>query len=202
MAAKLYVGNLPPSVTDAQLVEFATNAGVRVTSAGVVREKSTGTPWGFGYVNLPDGEDLPRALASLKGKVIGGQMLTLIAAKPRGTGFARASGMAKIYDGCHMPDNARAGMRPSERKQVQIAVTLVIESDEAEYVATAVDLSHYGLRLQSDATLTPGQSVGLLLATVPACLIKARVAWVGKADSAQAGQAGFQFMNPLSVPVC
>jgi hypothetical protein len=25
---------------------------------------------------------------------------------------------------------------------------------------------------------------------------------VGKADSAQAGQAGFQFLNPLAVPEC
>jgi hypothetical protein len=83
-----------------------------------------------------------------------------------------------------------------------MAVTLLIESDEAQYIGTTVDLSPYGLRLQSEATLAPGQPVGLLLSTEPACFIKARVAWVGKADSAQAGQAGFQFTNPLSGPVC
>jgi hypothetical protein len=83
-----------------------------------------------------------------------------------------------------------------------MAVTLVIEGDEAEYFATTVDLSPHGLRLQSDATLAPGQPVGLLLATQPDCFIKARVVWVGKADSAQAGQAGFEFMNPLTGPVC
>ena len=101
-----------------------------------------------------------------------------------------------------MRDDTRSLNRPAERKRVQMAVTLVIESDEAEYLATTVDLSPYGLRLQSDATLAPGQPVGLLLATEPACFIKARVAWVGKADSAQAGQAGFQFLNPLNGPVC
>jgi hypothetical protein len=101
-----------------------------------------------------------------------------------------------------MLDDTRLDMRPAERKRVRMAVTLVIESDEAEYLATTVDLSPYGLRLQSDATLAPGQPVGLLLATEPACVVKARVVWVGKADSAQAGQAGFQFLNPLTGPVC
>src|ERR1035437_3241108 len=101
-----------------------------------------------------------------------------------------------------MRDDTRSLNRPAERKRVQMAVTLVIESDEAEYLATTVDLSPYGLRLQSDATLARGQPVGLVLATEPACFTKARVAWVGKADSAQAGQAGSQFLNPLPVPEC
>jgi hypothetical protein len=101
-----------------------------------------------------------------------------------------------------MRDDTRSLNRPAERKRVQMAVTLVIESEEAEYLATTVDLSPYGLRLRSDVTLAPGQPVGLLLATEPACFIRARVAWVGKADSAQAGQAGFQFLNPLNGPVC
>jgi hypothetical protein len=83
-----------------------------------------------------------------------------------------------------------------------MAVTLVIEGDEAEYLATTVDLSPHGLRLQSDATLAPGQPVGLLLATDPDCFVKARIVWVGKADSANAGQGGFEFLNPLPGPVC
>jgi hypothetical protein len=101
-----------------------------------------------------------------------------------------------------MPDDTRSVKRRSERKRVQISVTLVIEGDEAEYLATTVDLSPYGLRLQSDATLAPGQPVGLILATEPDCFIKARVVWVGETDSAQAGQAGCEFVNPLTRPVC
>ena len=101
-----------------------------------------------------------------------------------------------------MPDDTRSVKRRSERKRVQMAVTLVIESDEAEYLATAVDLSRHGLRLQSDATLAPGQPVGLLLATDPVCFIKARVVWVGKAATAQVGQAGFEFLKALTEPVC
>jgi hypothetical protein len=44
--------------------------------------------------------------------------------------------------------------------------------------------------------------VGLLLATDPQCLINARVVWVGKADSAQAGEAGFEFLDLLPELVC
>ena len=101
-----------------------------------------------------------------------------------------------------MPDDRRSVTGRAERKRVRIAVTLVIEGDEAENFAATVDLSPHGARLQSDATLIPGQLVGLLLATNPDCFINARVVWVGKADSAQAGQAGFEFLDPLKGPVC
>jgi hypothetical protein len=100
-----------------------------------------------------------------------------------------------------MPEDTQSVKRRSERKRVQMTVTLVMEGDEAEYLTTAIDLSPHGLRLQSDTALAPGQPVGLLLATDPACFIKARVVWVGKADSAQAGQVGFEFLNLLTGPV-
>jgi len=101
-----------------------------------------------------------------------------------------------------MPDDTPSDKRRSERKQVQIAVTLVIEGDEAKHLATTVDLSLHGLRLQSDAALAPGQLVGLLLATDPDCFINARVVWVGKADSEQAGEAGFEFSGLFPGLVC
>jgi hypothetical protein len=98
-----------------------------------------------------------------------------------------------------MSEDSQSDRRPSERKRVQMAVILVIENDEAEH-ATTVDLSPSGLRLQCDATLAPGQAVGLLLATEPLSFIKSRVVWVGTADSAQVGQAGFEFLNPQPGP--
>jgi len=101
-----------------------------------------------------------------------------------------------------MGENTRSGTRRSERKRVQMAVTIVLEGDEAECLGTAVDLSPYGLRVQSEATLSPGQPVGLLLSTEPECFIRARIAWVGRADTAEAGQAGFEFLNRHPGPVC
>ena len=101
-----------------------------------------------------------------------------------------------------MSADTQSVKRRSERKRVRIAVTLVIEGNKAEDLATTVDLSPLGLRLRSDAALAPGQLVGLLLATDPQCLINARVVWVGKADSAQAGEAGFEFLDLLPELVC
>jgi hypothetical protein len=75
-----------------------------------------------------------------------------------------------------------AAHRRSERKPAQIIVTLVIEGDEADHLATAVDLSQHGLRLQTDVPLAPGQRVGVLLRDSPSCVIGARVVWLGKAD--------------------
>lgn len=91
--------------------------------------------------------------------------------------------------------------RRSERKAAQTAVTLVIEGDQADEIATALDLSQHGMRVQTNLALAPGQRVGLLMSDTPIYVLGARVVWVGKPDSGQAGQAGMEFVNPLSAQV-
>ena len=83
MAIKLFVGNLPHSTTDTTLGEFVTNAGFQVASAVVIRDKMTGTPRGFGFVELGDGEDTQRAIAGLNGQSLEGRPLTVNEARPR-----------------------------------------------------------------------------------------------------------------------
>lgn len=92
MALKLFVGNLPHSVSDAQLNEFVINAGYQVASAVVIRDKLTGTPRGFGFVELAEGEDAQRAIAGLNGQTLDGRALTVNEAKPQRTGFDRPHG--------------------------------------------------------------------------------------------------------------
>ena len=92
MATKLFVGNLPHSVSDAQLNEFVINAGFQVASAVVIRDKMTGTPRGFGFVELAEGEDAQRAIAGLNGQILDGRPLTVNEAKPQRTGFGRSQG--------------------------------------------------------------------------------------------------------------
>ena len=87
MASKLYVGNLPHSTTDAGLNEFVTNAGFQAASAVVIRDKMTGQPRGFGFVELAEGEDLQRAIGSLNGQTLDGRALTVNEARPQRTGF-------------------------------------------------------------------------------------------------------------------
>lgn len=105
---------------------------------------------------------------------------------------------------CNLADMSEAAyeaQRRSERKPAKIAVTLVIEGDEANQVASAIDLSQHGLRLETDLSLAPGQRVGLLLSDNPNYVLGARVVWLGKADSEKAGQAGLEFLKPLAAPV-
>jgi hypothetical protein len=106
------------------------------------------------------------------------------------------------YNSNNMSDDVISeSNRRSERKAAQMTVTLVIEGDEADEIATALDLSQHGMRLQTDIALAPGQRVGLLLSDTPSYILGARVAWVGKSDSGQAGQVGMEFTTPLSAQV-
>lgn len=92
MATKLFVGNLPHSITDGALNDFVTNAGFKVASAVVVRDKMTGVPRGFGFVELGDGEDIQRAIAGLNGQSLEGRPLTVNEARPPRTDFSRSRG--------------------------------------------------------------------------------------------------------------
>jgi cold-inducible RNA-binding protein len=92
MATKLFVGNLPHSTTDGALNEFVTGAGFQVASAVVIRDKMTGSPRGFGFVELADGEDSQRAIAGLNGQALEGRTLTVNEARPQRTGFGGGGG--------------------------------------------------------------------------------------------------------------
>lgn len=98
MASKLFVGNLPHGVTDAQLNDFVIQSGFQVASAVVIRDKLTGTPRGFGFVELAEGEDLQRAIAGLNGQALEGRALTVNEAKPQRTDFGRPHGGGRSFN--------------------------------------------------------------------------------------------------------
>jgi len=88
MGQRLFVGNLPRSVTDNVLSEFVTNAGFQIASATVIRDKMTGESRGFGFVELADEEDLQRAIQGLNGQSLEGRALTVNEARPPRAGFS------------------------------------------------------------------------------------------------------------------
>jgi RNA recognition motif-containing protein len=92
MALKLFVGNLPRSVSDGELLDFVTQAGFRVASAVVIHDKMTGESKGFGFVELAEGENLQGAIQALNGQALGGRPLTVNEARPPRTGFSRPRG--------------------------------------------------------------------------------------------------------------
>lgn len=79
---KLYVGNLPRQMNDAQLNELAASYGT-VVSATVATERSSGESKGFGFVEFGSDEEGRAAIAGLNGKEVDGQTLKADEAKPK-----------------------------------------------------------------------------------------------------------------------
>jgi RNA recognition motif-containing protein len=80
MSKKLYVGNLPFSVTEDELREVFGQHGT-VTSAQVVSDRDTGRSRGFAFVEMADGAD--QAIENLNGAQLQGRALTVNEARPR-----------------------------------------------------------------------------------------------------------------------
>jgi RNA recognition motif-containing protein len=82
MSTKIYVGNLPYSVTDASLKSnFAEFGGV--SSAKVMIDRDTGTSKGFGFVEMASAEVAQAAIAALNGMSVDGRSIVVNLARPR-----------------------------------------------------------------------------------------------------------------------
>ncbi len=78
---KIYVGNLPYEVTEAELrQEFG--AFGEVTSINIITDRYTGRPRGFGFIEMPTVSEGKAAIAGLNGTTMKDQMLTVNAARP------------------------------------------------------------------------------------------------------------------------
>jgi RNA recognition motif-containing protein len=78
---KIYVGNVSPEVTDAELRELFTPYG-EVESAEVVRDRFTSTPRGFGFVVMPVQPEAIAAITALQGQEFKGRALEVNEARP------------------------------------------------------------------------------------------------------------------------
>jgi cold-inducible RNA-binding protein len=82
MARKLYVGNLPYSVTEQDLQDLFGGAGT-VESVNVMRDMATGRARGFAFVEMASDEDAQNAISQLNEKDFGGRNLTVNEARPK-----------------------------------------------------------------------------------------------------------------------
>lgn len=78
---KLYVGNLPWSVTDSELEGLFADVG-EVISARVITDRDTGRSRGFGFVEMDDA-GATKAISELNGKDLGGRALRVNEANER-----------------------------------------------------------------------------------------------------------------------
>jgi|GEM_PF-75687 len=78
----IYVGNLSFDVTEENL-QTAFSAFGQVSSATIVKDKYSGQPRGFGFVEMPDANEARTAIANLNGKELNGRQMNVNEARPR-----------------------------------------------------------------------------------------------------------------------
>ena len=81
--SKLYVGNLPRSVTETSLEEFFQATQVQVENIKLVRDLDTGVPRGFAFVELAPGLDMDKVIRDLNGQTLDGRQLVINEARPQ-----------------------------------------------------------------------------------------------------------------------
>jgi len=82
VAKKLYVGNLPYSVSDSDLQAMFEPFGT-VESAQVIVDRDTGRSKGFGFVEMASPQEGQAAIEGMHDKEIGGRKLVVNEARPR-----------------------------------------------------------------------------------------------------------------------
>src|SRR5215831_10415280 len=80
--ARLFVGNLPYSATEAEIQSFFADAGFSVDSVDVMRDKFSGEARGFGFVEIADQGAAQRAVESCNGRALMGRNLVINEARP------------------------------------------------------------------------------------------------------------------------
>ncbi|HYL10453.1 MAG TPA: hypothetical protein VEU31_06925 [Candidatus Acidoferrales bacterium] len=79
---KLYVGNLPFQATEEQLSQWFAQAGVTPSSVTFIRDRFSGQPRGFGFVEIQNDEEADKAIQSLNGQNFNGRNLVVNEARP------------------------------------------------------------------------------------------------------------------------
>ena len=91
MGAKLYVGNLPYSVTEERLQQHFAQHG-SVISARIITDKFTGRSKGFGFVEMSSDQEAERAVTALNGTDFEGRNIVVSEARPQAPREPRPTG--------------------------------------------------------------------------------------------------------------
>jgi len=81
MATKLYVGNLPYSMTQDGLNEMFAGAGT-VASATIISDRMSGRSKGFGFVEMSSEDEAKKAIEMFNGQEMEGRKIIVNEARP------------------------------------------------------------------------------------------------------------------------
>ena len=82
MSKKLYIGNLPYSVTDTALRELFTPLG-EVSSVSIITDRNTGQPKGFAFIEMADDAAAKQAISQINGKTLEDRAISVAEARPQ-----------------------------------------------------------------------------------------------------------------------
>ncbi len=91
MGNKIYVGNLPFTVTEDELRNVFTPHG-EVQSVAVIMDRETGRPRGFGFVEMGNANEASAAIRALDGTDLGGRSMKVNEAQDRQGGGGGGGG--------------------------------------------------------------------------------------------------------------
>jgi RNA recognition motif-containing protein len=79
----IFIGDLPPGVTDEMLFDLFSSKYQSVRTAKIVTDKDTGQPKGYGFIRFLNEEESKRALVEMQGTYLLGKPIRLSQATPR-----------------------------------------------------------------------------------------------------------------------
>ncbi|HUF72478.1 MAG TPA: RNA-binding protein [Gammaproteobacteria bacterium] len=82
MGRKLYVGNLPYSVTE-DMLERTFSAHGRVESVKIITDRDTGRSKGFAFVEMSNDSEASAAISELNGNDLDGRPMKISEARPQ-----------------------------------------------------------------------------------------------------------------------
>ena len=80
--SSIYVGNLSSNATEDELREAFSQYG-KVSSVSIIKDRDTGRPRGFAFIEMPDGKEAATAIKEMNLREIAGRSITVNEAKPR-----------------------------------------------------------------------------------------------------------------------
>jgi RNA recognition motif-containing protein len=87
----IYVGNLTPEITEDDLRQ-AFEAHGKVESAKIIKDKYTGEPRGFAFLEMPAKAEAESAINGMNGKTLKGVVIKVNEARPPRTTERRGGG--------------------------------------------------------------------------------------------------------------
>lgn len=106
MAAKLYVGNLPYSVTEERLQQHFAQHGA-VVSARIITDKISGRSKGFGFVEMGSDQEAEKAMQALNGTDFEGRSIVVSEARPQAARSPRPGAGGAGFGGGRPPRRDR-----------------------------------------------------------------------------------------------